>query len=344
VKPNEHLEVKHLLDVFAERPTEVLDGKSQSERRVRVISHIQQVMREPHPAPLPLVRRLRWVEATATLALAAGLALVVGRFATKNTPVVPVSALHASSSAGSVLCEQSDGSQWIACNPQQTTRLVGLKTLAGGTVNAETLVGVRLALEPSSTLRVNEANQSKKASQVTLSEGSVHVEVPKLGPGRQFSVLTPDTTITVHGTAFTVSLIRTEQQTVHTCVELREGIIEVQSKGRAERLTAPARFGCDGANATSGDARADATPVVDASALPSEPANSAEGALGPETSRRHNHLAQETRWLQMALGAERRHDYATAEKSLRLLLATNPKSVVAPEARAALERIAARKQ
>jgi hypothetical protein len=337
VNPNEQLEVKSLLDVFAERPTKVLDGASHAARRARVVSHIQEVLETAHPKSTPSLRQLPWKTTLGVLSLAAGAALFLRQHGTQDNQVAPVGPLRAVASQGNVHCEHQGKKQWSPCEPVTSESITGLKTFTNSSVRAETLVGVRLALGPSSTLQVTETLPSSKSSRVTLIDGSVDVEVPKLGPDRQFSVVTPDTTITVHGTAFTVTVRPTSAQTTRTCVELREGTIDAATANRVERLTAPARFGCVD------------TDVPQSIPVEKQPkATEAEGpvsnALPTESKRTSNRLAEETRLLQKALGAERRKDYFTAEKSLRQLLAQNPQSVVAPEARAALERIADRKR
>lgn len=333
MNPNEHLEVKRLLDVFTDRPCEVLDSEAQAERRTRVVSHIQQLLSATHPEPVSLVHRIRWPQTAATLALAAGLALVIGRYVPWGKEVTPVASLRTLTNHGEILCDRNDGRSWTPCDPKQTQGVVGWRTLAGASLSIETLIGVHVALEPSSTLLLSDAAPAAKSSEVTLTEGRIDVKVPKLGQGRQFSVLTPNATITVHGTAFTVTVRRAESQTSRTCVELREGVISVDSEGRVERLIAPARFGCDKTPVSSVATQAEPTTTTTTTEIAPPP------AVNTDTARPRYTLAQETRLLQTALGAERRKDFATAEKSLRSLLSTYPNSVVAPEARAALERI-----
>jgi hypothetical protein len=337
VNSNEQLEVKHLLDVFAERPTEVLDGPAHAARRARVVNHLQAVLETARPEPITLVRRIPWKTTLGVLSIAAGTALFVRHYGTQENSVAPVGPLRALTSNGNVHCEHQGKKEWSPCEPVTTESITGLRTFANSSVRAETLVGVRLTLAPSSTLQATDTLSTTKSSRVTLIDGSVDVEVPKLGPERQFSVVTPDTTITVHGTAFTVTVRPTSARTTRTCVDLREGTIDATTANRVERLKAPARFGCDDM-----DAPQSAPDPEKPKATGSE--GTVSTAVHSESLRTTHRLAQETRLLQTALGAERRKDYVTAEKSLRQLLAQNPNSVVAPEARAALERIADRKR
>lgn len=332
-----------LAAAFAERPTPVLDAATREERRRRAVSGIQAILAKPRPMQRTFVQRIPWGETVAVMALAAGLALVVGRIWPSSVRQTPVSAFRAIESNGQILCDRDDGKNWTTCDPAKVAGVVGLRTLEKAGVTVETNAGVRIALEASSTLLMTDANAAALASRVTLTDGSVDVKVPKLGPNRQFSVLTPSATITVHGTAFSVEVQRGANQAARTCVRLREGVVSVLAEGKEVRLVAPATWGCTFAS----EAVAATSDVI----VDSSDANKEDSAsVTPNTSRKANivgmdrsTLAQETQLLQRALGAERRKDLVGAEKSLKLLLNSYPNSVVAPEARAALERIAARR-
>ena len=71
-----------------------------------------------------------------------------------------------------------------------------------------------------------------------LSRGRVDVEVPKLDPGRGFSVETPDAKVIVHGTGFSVKVDPTEMHGIRTAVEVTHGVVSVQHAGQEVRLTA----------------------------------------------------------------------------------------------------------
>ncbi len=331
-------DVRGMLAVaFAERPTPVLDAVTREERRRRAVSGIQAILTKPRPMGHAVVHRIRWGETAAVVALAAGLALVVGQLWPSNSQQVPVTAFRAVKSNGDVLCERDDGKNWTTCDPAQVAGIVGLRTLDNAAVTVETIAGVRLNLAATSTLLMTDSNASALASRVTLTEGSVDVKVPKLGPNRQFSVLTPTATITVHGTAFSVEVNKGANQPSRTCVRLREGVVSVLADNREERLVAPATWGCGGA--------AEGVTAASAVVVDSELSKDGVASTSPRARRPNlagldrSTLAQETQLLQRALGAERRKDLVAAEKSLKVLLNLYPNSVVAPEARAALERI-----
>jgi len=334
-------DVRGMLAVaFAERPTPVLDATTREERRRRATSGIHAILAKRRPMRQGLMQRIHWGETVAVMALAAGLALVVGRLWPSGSPQTPVSAFRAIDVSGRILCDRGDGKNWTSCDPAKVSGVVGLRTLERAAATVETNAGIRINLEASSTLVMTDATTSALASRVTLTDGSIDVKVPKLGPNRQFSVLTPSATITVHGTIFSVEVKRSANQPTRTCVRLREGEVSVLFEGSEVRLVAPAVWGCS----ASADAIAATSDVVIESNDSSKTSNA-----NATTGRRPNlanldrsTLAQETQLLQRALGAEQRKDLVGAEKSLKLLLNLYPKSVVAPEARAALERIGAK--
>jgi hypothetical protein len=332
-----------LVAAFADRPAPAIDAATREARRRRAFGGIQQILSRARPPLHARVQPIRWGETAAVVALAAGLALAAGRILPDATRTSAVTAFHAIDAKGQILCDRNDGKNWTTCDPTQVAGVVGFRTLERAGVSVETSAGVRLDLEASSTLLMPQSNASALASQVTLTDGLVDVKVPKLGTNRLFSVLTPNVTIIVHGTAFSVEVKQSSNQTMHTCVRLREGTISVQGDGQQYELIGPATWGCD--------------TFANLKSAPSEP--SAESPKrGPEgeaaqasrdgerrpiaTNIDRSTLPAETKLLQRAIAAERRNAFPAAEKSLRQLLTLYPNSVVAPEARAALERISAK--
>jgi TolA-binding protein len=208
----------------------------------------------------------------------------------------------------------------------------------------ETQIGVKLELGAASTLLIDAASVSPTNSHVRLTQGQLDVQVPKLGDRRQFAVVTPTAKVVVHGTAFKVTVSRANSGDTNTCVELREGVVTVETQSRTTRLTAPARFGCDPIAAR--DRGEEARPETASSSGSTATSDRAAepSAAGPSAglARSRSSLAAETRLLQAALAKERTGNYAAAERNLRALLSQYPGSVVAPEARAALERLKAR--
>ena len=346
-------EVKHLLSVFAERPTEVLSETATLERRERATSQIYSILREPRPNQAVLFLRRRWLETSTALALAAGLALFIGHRVAAEKQVLPVASYRTLESTGQISCSNTDRSGFSRCNPATQIAIFGIRTEADAHLTIETQIGVRLALSPSSTLLLPNGIQALGKSHVALDEGKVDVLVPKLGPARQFQVLTPTAMVTVHGTAFSVTVTRSasnfEANRVaegkpSTCVDLREGVISVESAGQVQRLNAPAQWGCGTPNSERAvmPAGVQSAPVGvtdGASTAPTVTGASNPSLVPTEAAKRRSTLAEETRLLQTALVAERSGNRLGAEKNLRALLSTYPNSVVAPDARAALERL-----
>jgi hypothetical protein len=338
----DQIEVTRLLSVFAERPTQVLDESTRLRRKDRVVASLATILATPSK---PWYRRTttRWMATSGTIALAAGLALVVGHATNTLRSVPATSPIRTWSAQGSFECMTSSRPQFASCDLLRTADVTGLRTNAQSRLLVETQMGVKLELAHASTLMLDAASVSPTNGHVSLTEGQVDVQVPKLGEHRQFAVLTPTARVVVHGTAFKVTVSPSSSGEPNTCVELREGVITVETRGGATRLTAPARFGCDPAS------REPVEPTQGDPATSSDPPGSSERAaephpLGPGSGvlRPRSSLAAETKLLQAALAKERMGDYAAAERSLRTLLSQYPSSVVAPEARAALERLKSR--
>lgn len=335
-----------LSSVFAERPMPAVDAEVRGARRQHAIGQIERVLTESRPRPRVTVHSFRWGETLAVVALAAGLAIVVGKIWPDTASKPPMAAFRAIAAKGDILCDRNDGHGWADCQPSNETGFVALRTLENAAVTLEAPSGVRATMDAASTLLMTESKPDSIASRVTLTEGNLDVTVPKLGPNGRFSVVTPSATITVFGTAFSVEVKKPVNQPSRTCVRLREGIVLVSSDGREERLTAPALWGCSShtepANTSHVTGEADVPQPS-----PREPTTqvNGEGARRLAANASANYLDRstllaETRLLQRALGAERRNDLATAERSLRQLITLYPNSVVTPEAREALERIA----
>jgi FecR-like protein len=154
----------------------------------------------------------------------------------------------------------------------------GVRTDQGG-VTLGFPSGAQARVAHKSALKITAA-RTREA--LFLASGAVDVEVPKLDPTRGFSVETPDTRVTVHGTRFKV-LVEPTADGPHTRVEVTRGIVSVQQSGHEVFLTAgqvwPPRAepaertapAADGADAGASDDEAEASPPA-ASAPRSSPA------------------------------------------------------------------------
>jgi hypothetical protein len=338
------------------RPETVLDqvgdkgnlGREEpwAKKRETAHSEIAAALGRAHLGRAVLAHKMHWGEAVGVVALTASLALVLGRL-WPSTPETPWAAsLRAVDSKGQILCDRDDGRHFTSCNPERESGIVGLRTLDQSGVTVETASGVTLSVEASSTLRIADPGVPSLANQVMLSEGLVDVRVPKTSSSQQFAILTPHATITARGTAFSVDVAKRGSQTVHTCVRLREGALSIASNGHEDQLVAPANWGCP--------ILTKAANPVDAGGAPAPlSATSSDDATRPYTDsvRRpkatefdHASLAAQARLMDRARRSERHNDPFTAEELLKQLLVLYPNSPVAPEARAALERISSKRR
>ena len=328
----EVLEVRRRLAAFSDRPTPVSDAETRALRRERIVARMAEVLEEA-----PSARRLHfgWPVAAGALALAAGAALVVGRWVTSHPETM---ALRSAELHGSVLCQQRAGDSWVACAKPADAK--GLRTLDQGRAELETGAGVHLELGSLGTLGLTEIEPARTSTSVTLQQGRLAVRVPHLGAGRAFSVVTPSATVVVHGTAFVVEVTKANDGQTRTCVRVTEGTVSVRHAGGERWVSAIGSWGCDDSQtSTASERTASAAPPSEAES-PMSP-NSPRVTAGPSE---RSTLGVEARLLQTALGAERRGDFDLAEKTLSSLLSTYPNSVVAPDARAALARVRHRQQ
>ena len=231
--------------------------------------------------------------------------------------------------------------------------------------------GVRVELAPRTRLRVRKAARDRRSAQLNLVEGEVHCDVPKLGREAQFSIATPSARVIVHGTRFSVRVGGPDRP--GTCVRVSEGLVEVRA-GRERKMLPPGtQWGCEpqtpSVAAVVGPlARANvatAVPLdstVEASTADSGPRvqsapraqlrkaarlararaaarRAAEQDRAEQPVRLSGTLAEENRLLAAALTAERGRDAERARELFEQLLARNPSSPLAPEARAGLSRV-----
>lgn len=244
--------------------------------------------------------------------------------------------------AAAVLVVVGSAAAWLAYQPEMDggafslgTKRAGERSLAEGLSEAftgEAAVttpadssarvvtegGVRIDVAPATRARVT----SRSMARVDLMDGSVTLDVPPQAPGSSVRVITPDATVTVHGTNFTVTY-DAAAGAPRTCVRVEHGKVAVERRGKSELLTDGQSSGCDVA--------------------PRDPASAVEGSSLPKTgraSRAHGStLAQENALLQQALAAEQAGDLKRAEEKLRSLLAKYPQSGLSKEAARALARV-----
>jgi ferric-dicitrate binding protein FerR (iron transport regulator) len=187
---------------------------------------------------------------------------------------------------------------------------------------------------------------------VRLARGVVSVRVPPMSPGHTFSIATPDAEVTVHGTSFTVEVVRpagagsaatSSTADPATKVRVTSGVVSVSSsRGGEAVLTAGMEWSspveANGAalhapppmppaSATTSSASA-ANPASKMASAPPHPASVRHDGTSPPRSR----LGEENQLLASAIAVSKGGDYAGAVATLDDLLRRFPTSTLAQEA------------
>jgi hypothetical protein len=197
--------------------------------------------------------------------------------------------------------------------------------------------GLQLKLFENTRVALAELKATRSYGAVHLESGAIRCRVPHLAEGERFSVITPDATVVVHGTVFSVAVGGAAGAT-QTCVRVEEGIVSVQTTSGETRLLSSQSWGCA---APSGDPAPDApppdAPPPGAWSKPGRPSLPRVAADSPQLA--PGTLDEENRLFQSGLAAERRGDPKAAADSFELLLSRNPRSPLAADARTALARV-----
>jgi hypothetical protein len=185
--------------------------------------------------------------------------------------------------------------------------------------------GAKIELAPRSELGLYALNGGvdRVDERVVLVGGKIDVHVPKLGPKGRLSVGTPDATVTVHGTAFSVE-VRTEGSSGPvTTVSVTEGLVSVKTDGH-EIFLGP------GATWSSLPPAADAAPVRAADSSP----DAAAAGSAKVPAERHSTLNEENALFRAALDARRAGHPGRAVEIVDRLTARYPTSPLLPAAKA----------
>ena len=167
-----------------------------------------------------------------SLAIAAGIVL----FLSFSDVDEPVASCELSSVRGKVLLAHGEAID-LATTQHTLGPTDGIRTLASAKASLLTPGGVELGVGGLTHLEF--IGQTKTSERIKLLEGRITVAVPKLGSKRSFSVVTPDATVTVHGTRFIVDV-----QSGSSCVRVSEGLVAVHSSGNQTWLRAGSSWGC----------------------------------------------------------------------------------------------------
>ena len=310
---------REVLASLRERPVPTSDPEQLEARRERVLTSVRAMVRD-----VPLRNAARWRRTMVAMALpaAAAIALIVGatmlHWRLEPTPAsdvdLPVGTLvRIWASEGQVIHETEEATQTLAAGDVADVPAGGrIKTGEGAEARVESR-DLEVTLRESTEVSIPEEGLRS----IRVAHGGVRCVVPSLGPDRQFSVVTPDATVVVHGTVFSVSFTEEIHQ---TCVNVEEGIVSVRRASGKIWLEAGESWGCEQGTTTPADAPPPARQPATRSAQPGT-------------------LAAENALFQAALASERQGDLASARDNLRRLLDQYPDSPLAPEARATLARL-----
>jgi len=332
----------------------VEDAARAAARRDRVVAHLAELV-PALPARRQRRRRLAWA---ASVSSAAAVALAIGFVAARTRPQAQASEPRTAPSAVLAL----EGSVQVI---HRATELIAprlervpvgsadeIVTGKGARARASLASGTEVDIEPESKVRLSEDEEahgsaaSPRAGReaVALGSGRVIVRVPKLGPARSFAVETPEATIVVHGTAFSVE--RTAGaggESPRTTVDVSEGSVAIHRHGVAVFLHAGDRWSSAWSSGSEldppkdSDARAtapDLTPNQPKATLSAPRGASGASAKGNgPSSDKTSSLAAENRLLQAAMAARQQGDPRRAAQLAGELVARYPASPLVEEAR-----------
>jgi ferric-dicitrate binding protein FerR (iron transport regulator) len=186
-----------------------------------------------------------------------------------------------------------------------------------------------------------EALRATHTRRLNLRRGLATCHVPKLDERSSFHVATPEATVVVHGTVFSVERTFDDRAGAgKTCVRVVEGRVEVQHRGGQTFLNASESWGC-AQTATQHAARAVGDlPIASPESADPTPKSERETqpTLTTETAE-NSTLAEQAAALQRALSAERAGRYNEARNEFERLLRTYPGSPLVPEIQDGLARL-----
>jgi hypothetical protein len=344
---------QELLRAWAEAPVPADDPTAAELRRRRVVASTALTIARAADAR---AKRQRWLRIGTAFASAAALLAVAGvgwraasrshRTADDTTSAIAqaqllAGSIHRGHQGMAAPAVGADGRVALGPGDEVTTDQNG----RGEIVLSD---GVAIALEARTHVHLPDVVASsalaQASEQVGLDAGSVFVRVPPLPHGHTFAVRTPDTTVTVHGTAFAVEVIPAAQGTAGTRVRVSSGVVSVAAAGREVYLTAGMEWSSaspePASHAAVGEPPREA--LVAAPGTLAQPAGAARaaaphrGRAQARTAAAHDEsastLGEENRLLASAIAAAKGGNYGDAVDTLDDLLRRFPTSPLAPEA------------
>ncbi|HMR06086.1 MAG TPA: FecR domain-containing protein [Polyangiaceae bacterium] len=336
-------ELDQLLGAWRRSVVPLEDAETEEARRARVVPQLARQIRAQAEANTRERSRRRRA-GLALLAVAAVIAAVFGFRSLTGRVVNTTADAHLN---GDVVLTHAGTEQALA-SARNHGAAVGdsFTTLPHKSALLSFAGGATAKIAGSSRVSLVAATPARMAIRIDV--GEVRVRVPKLAPGGSFEVLTPDTTVTVHGTEFTVRVSTAGT----TSVVVHEGRVSAKSRGRTTSLIP----GADPIWTSANDAAPWVKLAPPAAIKPLEPTSpaAAGGPRGKSASPRPNNtapsqpaapetsLAAQNKVYAAALAARDRGNDAQAVALLDELLRRYPDSPLTPEAR--LERFRALKR
>jgi hypothetical protein len=346
-------------DLLRQLSTSVLpveDAAHAEARRDRVVSHLAGLV-QSMPAVRQRRHRFTWM---ATLSSAAAVALAAGYVGTRQRS--PAQATETRDASSSVLALEGSvqvirRAAEVVAPPRERVPVGNadeVVTAEGARARAWLASGAEVDIDPSSRVRLSEDRGGTQGSlsapaggneAVVLGAGRVTVRVPKLGPARTFAVETPEATVVVHGTAFSVERpVPSAEAPPRTTVDVGEGTVAVRHRGIEVLLHAGDRWSSAAplASELESGARVDSAtlgPDRGPSRLKSNPAahrpgsGSSKAPAEGSSSDKSSSLAVENRLLQEAMAARQQGDARRAVQLTGQLLTRFPDSPLTEEAR-----------
>lgn len=196
--------------------------------------------------------------------------------------------------------------------------------------------GLDIDVGPDSRVAVGAVDPKSGAARIQLQRGLVNCSVDPSGAGPKLSVVTPDATVEVKGTIFSVE-VQEDGESSRTCVRVQRGLVTVSRSGKVEQVSSGQASGCDTPEVLpevempeKEEATAQLTRPV-----PRRKAVVRSGANEPGLPA----LALQNSLLARALAAERQGSLEEAESQLSELLERFPSTPLRADAESALLRI-----
>jgi hypothetical protein len=357
---------QELLQQMSASVVPVEEPEAAALRRERVVARLGVLHDELDERRQRAARRTRRIAmlAVAALPLLAAGGYWMAKHSTGPTPaqvVAHAAPARLSVRSGSVLLAHGTAAERAVRGAEQLASGDRVHTARDGRARVRMPNGTDVEMSPVTQLTMGREVAGWRSGSVDLARGRVDVSVPKLPPGSSFEVVTPDSSVTVHGTHFTVIVEPDAAGKSTTRVVVRDGKVQVDSHGSRTLLGAGARWSSvpraaaknepapaaknePAANGKAGDPAAAAakSPVASRKQAAAAPAvKTAGGTKLPDVSSASS-LSEQNKLFQAAMDARRRGDNARALALLNQLLARYPGSPLEQDAR--VERFRALKR